>query len=334
MSDVFWILGVMMFGALGGEGARAEEAPCALVTRVGRGVQVIPESGRVMNKVQMDLAIPCGTMILTHDESLWIRLSNQTTVKMGPRSFVEIPRDNVKSYRLYRGVVLLSAPTTLLAQTWSTPNSELDFKGGVTVLQYLPDEKKTFAGCFNRKVEFRNKFNSGAIQELSAGEMSHLAIQEGRVRPAQPMVMHHSSVAGVLSQIGLSSGDQEQIVAVVKQVYEDRSKALVSGIHDWSEFEEEPARGIASVGSTAAVDVREAEFNLKQLKNRLYGSEAEQKMYVPPVFPEREPASLKENFSRALSSDDGEKKRRESAFRAETKRIEREIERLRPDALD
>lgn len=326
---------MLMMGMASGT-ASADEAPCALVTLVGRGIQIIPEKGRVLNQVQLNQGVPCGTMVLTHDEPLWLKLSNQTTIKLGPRSFIEIPRESAKSYKLYRGAALLSAPTTLLPQTWSTPNSELDFKGGVAVIQYLPSEKTTVAGCFNRKVEFRNKFNSSAMQELSAGEMSHLAIQEGRVRPAQPTVMHYASVANVLNQIGLPHEDQEQIVSVVKQVYEDRSKALISGIHEWAELGDEPSRGIASVnaGARHSVDEKEAEFTKNQLRNRLYGTTDEQNKYVPPIFPEREPASLREAGARTPLIEDSEKTKHEKAFRMETKRIEKEIERLNPNAID
>lgn len=336
MNEWKQIIPFVFFIGMGVTSAEAEEAPCAVVTRVGRGIQVIPEKGKVFNKVQIDQAIPCGTMILTHDESLWIKLSNQTVVKLAPKSFIEIPMESRKSYKLYRGAALLSAPTSLLAQTWSTPNSELDFKGGVAVIQYLPDERTSIVGCFNRKVEFRNKFNSNAVQELSAGEMSHLAIQEGRVRPSQPVVMHYGSVMNVLNQMGLPREDQEQIVSVVKQVYEDRSKSLVSGIQEWSDSDEEPSRGPASDGAASkkALDAKEAEFTLNQLRNRIYGTPDEQKRYVPPIFPEREPAALKSKEPQAPSLKDGEKQKQEKAFRAESKRIQKEIERLNPDQFE
>jgi hypothetical protein len=331
-------LHVLIFASalIGAATARAEDSPCGVVTRAGRGIQIIPEKGRVLNKVELDQGVPCGTMILTHEEPLWIKLSNQTTVKLGPRAFMEIPSENGKSYKLYRGAALLSAPASLSIQTWSTPNSELDFRGGVAVLQYLPGEKASIAGCFNRKVEFRNKFNSKAIQELSAGEMSHLAIQEGRVRPAQPSVANHGSVMSVLEQIGLPREDREQIVSVVKQVYEDRSKALVSTIHDWDGSDEEPARGLASVegNKRSAVDEKEAEFTMKQLRNRLYGTEDDQRRFVPPIFHERTPASIEQNAERASSIDDMERKKQEKIFRAETRRVEKAIERFRADDFE
>ncbi len=332
-----WVRSFLVFMfLLGSSPVRAEDAPCAVVTRVGRGVQIIPEKGRVLNKVELDQGVPCGTMILTHDEALWLKLSNQTTVKLGPRSFMEIPSESAQSYKLYRGAALLTAPASLSTQTWSTPNSELDFKGGVAVLQYLPEEKTSIAGCFNRKVDFRNKFNSTAMQELSAGEVSRMAIQEGRVRPAQPTVANHGSVMEVLGQIGLPREDQEQIVSVVKQVYEDRSKALVSTIHDWNGSDEEPSRGLASVDvkKKSAVDEKEAEFTMNQLRNRLYGTKDEQKRYIPPIFPERAPASAGDPGPNDTSIDDSEHKRQDGVFRMEAKRVEKAIERFRTDELE
>jgi len=306
--------------------AKASDSICAVVTKLGRGLQVIPEKGRVQTRLEVDSGIPCGSMVLTHTDPVWIKLSDQTLVKMGPQSFIEVPSQESKSFRMYRGAIMLSAPASLSGKTWSTPNAEVDFKGGVVVLQYLPEEKMSIAGCFNRKVEFRNKFNSKAVQELSAGEMSRLAIQEGRVQPTHPLIMHHSSVGNVLSRLGLNSEEQEQVVAVVKQVYEDRSKSLVSGIQDWSESEG-PARSIASVpqSSKSTIDQKEAQFTMKLLKDRLYGTLEEQEKFVPPPVRTRAPASVLR---------DERKEAAEKRLKSETRRVEKEIDRLDPDSVD
>ena len=317
---------LLWFSGLSVQVANAFEtdAPCAVVTRAGRGVQIIPEKGHVENKIAVDHGVSCGSMIITHADPLWIRLSSMTVVKLGPETFLEIPNSHAKAFRLYRGSVLLTAPASLIAQTWTTPNAELEFKGGVSLLQYVPSEKNTIAGCFNRKVEFRNKFNESAVQELSAGEMSHLAIQEGRVKPARPGVMHHSTVTEVLSQVGVESDEKDQLVAVVKQVFEDRAKSLVSGIETFGEGEGQVNRSIASVPQTSkqVVDPKEAAFTLKLLKDRVYGTEEEQKRFVPaPIQARRAPAS-------AVGITDEVKKAQEQKFKKESKRIEKEIERL------
>jgi hypothetical protein len=305
--------------------AGQEDSVCAVLTRTGRGIQVIPEKGRVMTDLSVDSPIPCGSMVLTHDAPVWIKLSDQTVVKMGPRSFIEVPAENSKNFRMYRGAVMLSAPASLIARTWSTPNSEIDFKGGVVVLQYIPEEKVSIAGCFNRRVEFRNKFNSSATQDLGAGEMSRLAIQEGRVRPTHPAVLHPTSVGNVLASLGLDSTEQEQVVAIVKQVYEDRSKSLVAGIQDWSE-NDGPSRSIASVpmSSKNTIDPKEAELTMKLLKDRLYGTNEEQVKFVPAPAPKRAPASIQ----------DDHKDQKEKKFKTEVRRIEKEIDRVDPESID
>ena len=314
--------GLSAFSAFAGN----EDSVCAVLTRTGRGIQVIPEKGRVMTDLTVDSPIPCGSMVLTHDAPVWIKLSDQTVVKMGPRSFIEVPAEDSRNFRMYRGAVMLSAPASLIARTWSTPNSEIDFKGGVVVLQYIPEERISIAGCFNRRVEFRNKFNSKAVQELSAGEMSRLAIQEGRVQPTHPLVMHHSSVGNVLNRLGLNADEQEQVVAVVKQVYEDRSKSLVSGIQNWSDSEG-PSRSIASVpqSSKSTIDQKEAQFTMKLLKDRLYGTLEEQDKFVPPPTRTRAPASVLR---------DERKDAAEKRLKSETRRVEKEIDRLDPDSVD
>ncbi len=301
------------------------DSVCAVLTKTGRGLQVIPEKGRVMTDLTVDSPIPCGSMVLTHDAPAWLKLSDQTVVKLGPKSFIEIPAEDSRNFRIYRGAIMLSAPASLIARTWSTPNSEIDFKGGVVVLQYIPEERISIAGCFNRRVEFRNKFNSNASQELGAGEMSRLAIQEGRIRPTHPAILHPASVGNVLASLGLDSAEQEQVVAVVKQVYEDRSKSLVADIQDWS-GNEGPSRSIASIpmSSKSTIDPREAELTIKLLKDRLYGTNEEQVRFVPTPAPQRSPASIRDDHK-----DQAKKK-----FKNEVRRVEKEIDRLDPESAE
>jgi len=319
------IAAAMMFMLFTAIPAEASDVPCAVVTRTGKGAQVIPEKGRVESRVSIDQGISCGSMVITHAEPVWIRLSNMTVVKLGPETFVEMADPEMKRLRLYRGSALLAAPAAMTGQVWTTPNAELEFKGGVSVLQYTPADRKTIAGCFNRKVLFRNKFNEAAAIELSAGEMSHLAITEGRVKPSRAGVMHHSSVGELLSQLGLDVAERDQFVAVVKQVYEDRAKSLVSGIETFGEGKGGPERSIASIpqSSKQVVDPKEAAFTMTLLKERIYGSEEEQNRFAPPpVVARRAPASV------SAAPSDEVKKDQEKKFKQESRRIGKEIERL------
>jgi hypothetical protein len=154
--------------------------------------------------------------------------------------------------------------------------------------------------------------------------MSHLAIEEGRVKPAHPGVMHHSAVMEVLSQVGVEQDEKDQLVAVVKQVFEDRSKSLVSGIETFGESEGQANRTIASVpqASKQVIDPKESAFTLKLLKERVYGTEEDQKRFVPaPIQARRAPAS-------AEAVTDDVKKNQELKYKKESKRVEKEIERL------
>jgi hypothetical protein len=317
--------------------AVVEDAPCAVVTKAGRGVQVIPAHGKVITKVVSEQAVSCGAMLITHEDPLWIRLSNQTAVKLGPGTFLEFPGANSKAFKIYRGTAMVSGQPTLVGQIWSTPNAEVDFKGGAAVIQYLAKEKTSIAGCFNRKIQFRNKFNPEGEQVLSAGEMSRLSILDGRTRPAAPTMVQASTVSKVLSQVGLGKEEQEQFAAVAKQVFEDRSKSLVGEISSWGTEEGGPSRSIASVpqSSKGAIDAKEAELTLQMLRNRLYGTREEQARFVPksdedagtPVV--RAPASVK---PKVLS--DPEKIKEQKDFKAESKRVGKAIERLEPDHFD
>jgi hypothetical protein len=274
--------------------ATPDEAPCGVVLKSGKGVQVIPKQGSVQNHLEEAAPISCATMVITHQDPFWIRLSDQTVIKIAPQSFVEIPQTDSKIFRLYRGQVFVSAPPGISVQTWSTPNSESIFGGGIAYFQYEADTRVSTVSCFNREFQFRNKFNENAMTTVHAGEMSHLAIHEASVNPSAPMIMNHASVVLALKNLQMTTSDQDQLVAIVKRVYQAREKSLSSEIEDW---ESEPAavapsRTIASVKGVAkpekAIDPKEAEFVTNMLRAHLYGTNADQKL----VEPARKPASV------------------------------------------
>ena len=312
--------------------AGAAESPCAQIVLAGKGIQVIPIEGAVMTKVKVEDGIACGSMVITHQDPLWIKLSNQTTVKIAPDSFVELAPSMKGVFKLLRGEVLLNSPNRQGGDHWSSPNAEMDFNGGVAWFQYLPKVKKSTAACFNRNLKFFNKFNHEAAQEVRAGEMSSLAIQEARVRPTMPAVMSHHSAEEALKRMSLPAEEVKQLVSVIQQVFEDRGTALASEIEEWEESEVPSgtaSRSIASVPQAGknAVDEKEAEFTMMMLKRKLYGDPKE----VAQVENQRAPASLTQ---KSEPFADIERDTKEKKFRVEVKKIGRQIERISPAEVD
>lgn len=299
-------------------------APCGVVVQVGKAAQIIPAHGKVVNHVSNQAAVECNAMVLTHQDPMWIKLSNQALIKLAPHTFLELPNSKGIHYRVYRGEVLITAPPSGMATMWTTPNAEMEIKGGVAWLQYLTEDRRSTVGVFNRAVVFRNKFNSDAIQKVSTGEMSTLAIRDARVMPSQPAVMSHSRLSEVLAHFSISLNEKNELIAIVKEVYEDRAKALTSDIEEWQSEPAEPlARGIASVPEhRKAVDPKEESFVIKMMKERLYGGGEE------PA--QRAPASK----SKAVTIQDSEFKKIQKKREAETRRVEKQIERLDPDLVD
>ena len=287
---------ILFLGLSCAQGA-IDEQPCAVVVRSGKGVQIIPPQGKVQTHFDSENPVACGSMLITQQETFWVRLSDQTVVKIAPHSFIEMPKANTKVYRVYRGAALVSAPPGIYTQTWSTPNSDSIFKGGVAFIQYSTTDHLTTVGCFNRNFEFKNKFNSDASQIVHAGETSHLMIQDAQVTPTQPAVMSHGSVLETLADLSLPEADHKELVEIVKRVYEDRAKSLASEIEEWEEAPAvgaKPARTIASVKAgkaQKAVNPKEAAFVSAQLRTRLYGSEEDQKT----LEKSRNPASASES---------------------------------------
>lgn len=304
--------------------ATPDEVPCAVVMKTGKGIQVIPPQGRVQTHVKAETPLACGSMVITQSEAFWLRLTDQTVVKISPFAFVEIPKLNSQVYHLYRGSALISAPPGIYTQTWTTPNAESIFKGGIAYIQYATSDKVTTVGCFNRNFEFKNKFNPNANQVVHAGETSHLMIQDAQVTPTQPAVMSHTSVVEALAGLQLPEADHAELVKIVKQVYEDRAKSLASEIEQWEEVPEtlKPERSIASVKGpkpVPAVSAKEADFVTTQLRAHLYGDDEDQKS----LEGERKPAS-----AGAHPLKDLEAAKKQKNLKLETKKLESEIEHL------
>jgi hypothetical protein len=314
--------------------ATPDESPCGIVMKSGKGAQIIPTRGSVQTKFSNEFPVSCSSMVITHQDPFWVRLSDQSVLKVAPQSFVELPKAGSAVFHVYRGQVLVSAPPGIATQTWSTPNSEAIFKGGIAFIQYHPETRVTTVSCFNRDFKFRNKFNEGAETTVHAGEMSHLAIQEASVNPSQPAVMNHNSVNNVLAELKLDPADQTELVAAVKRVYQDREKSLASEIEDFESEPEvkkvEPSRSIASVPvkgvakPVKALDPVEAEFVTRKMHERLYGTDADQKLVEPKTA--RKPASVPVN-----EIADGEKVKEHQVLKQETKRLEKEIGTIRDD---
>jgi len=283
-----------------------KEPPCGVIVKFGIGTQIIPPQGKVQTRFENDQPVACGSMIVTHSDALWIRHSNLTVFKIGAHSFFELGKEKSNAHRLDRGSLLVTAPRGVPMTTLSTPNGEVEFDGGVAWVEYAPDQKETSAAAFSRSFTFRNKFNAEASQDVHAGEISRLAVNQERIVPSQPEVMNPTSVKEALSGFGLAADESQSMQNVVERVFALRAKSLTTDIEDWDEIErsvetdQRSDRQIASVpdGKNVrnAIDPKEAKHTMELLKEHLYGSAADLKMLddddgLTPKASSRSPAS-------------------------------------------
>ncbi len=307
--------------------AVSESKTCGVVEHAEPGTQLIPAKGVVKTKVPAQEAVPCGSMIMTRQGVARVRLEDRTSVQIAPGSFVEFQGGGVRS--LYRGEVLVSGPALNSTVTWTSPNSLVEYRGGVVWLQYQPSDRASALVVFNRKAKFVNRFNRDASREVQAGEISRMVIQQAWIRPSQPEIVSHTVVAPLLVRFGLPADEIKEWVSIVKKIHESRSEALASEIEDWNEATEEtPARSPASVGKSgqSAVDEVEAEFVMGRLRERLFGRPAElarvendrkpASRVVPPVFSDEEYGSQRKRLKN------------------EVKRIGKEIDSIRPESSE
>ncbi len=322
-----WITFFSLFGSISAVHAGNDSKICGLVEHADPGTQLIPAKGVVKTKLPAQEPLPCGAMVMTRQGVARIRLEDRTTVQIAPGTFVEFQGEGIRS--LYRGEVLVSGPALNSTVTWTSPNSIVDYKGGVVWIQYQPSERSSALLVLNRKARFVNRFNRDANREVQAGEISRMIIQQAWVRPSQPEILNHSVVAPLLVRFGLPADEVKEWVSIVKKIHESRSEALASEIEDWNETpDEDQGRHPASVGQSAraAVDVLEAEYVMGRLRERLFGRPSE----VAKVENDRKPAS------RAVPPifSDEEYGVHQKRLKTEVRRIGKEIDSLRPDSSE
>jgi hypothetical protein len=303
--------------------AHASDDPCALVEKFGKATQVIPKKGAVQTRFESQAPVSCGSMIITHGDGFWIRYSNQVMVKIGPHSFYEVGKSVSDVNRVYRGDVLVSGPAGSGDMTFTTPNGEVHFEGGVFTVQYQTESRTTSVASFNRAVDFKNKFNTRAFQKVNVGEISRLTIHDIRVVPTQPVAMSPSSVKEAMVAFDLPDAERDEMVAIVARVFENRAKSLVSELENFKDIPEGKVdnRSPASLGRyQPAVDEKEEEFTMKVLRRRLYNDDQELEKKTA-----RRPASQESRG--AVRIDDSGRKKTELK-KKETDRVLKEISSL------
>lgn len=265
---------------------------CGHVLKGSKNAQLIPVQGKTKTKLDKDEVFACGAMLITHEDAVWLELSDQTKIKLAPNSFFELSKKDSVRHQLYRGEVLVSAPPSIREFELTTPNSVSLFHGGVMLVRYVPSAKETTLASFNRKITFKNKFHKEALQVVNSGEMSRLWIGESRIVPTQPEVMNPHSVAKAVHGFGLPDEEIFELTAIVNRTVDSRSKALVADLESWEDLETEHQadRVPASVPGKGkktgtSIDPKEAEFGITLLKKHLYGDEEDQRMFEESRVP-------------------------------------------------
>lgn len=316
----YWLAMLSLVLATGATASAGDDS-CALVEKFGKATQVIPKKGAVLTRFTGNESIACGSMIITHGDGFWIRYSNQVMVKLAPHTFFEVGKSVGDTHRVYRGEALVSGPSGSGDMIFTTPNGEVHFEGGVFSVKYQTQTRTTSVACFNRSVEFKNKFNTAAYQEVKTGEISRLTIHDIRVVPTQPVAMSPTSVKEGLAGFALPDAEQEEMVAIVSRVYESRAKSLVSDLENFKDIPEtkEDNRSPASLGRyKPAVDEKEEEFTMKVLRRRLYQDDPElekKSARAPASDAGRAPAKI----------DDSKMQKIEQKKKKETDRVLKQI---------
>ncbi len=290
------VLASMIFSSFSQGTKASEEVTCAIMVKAGKGVEAIPPQGKVLTRFKDSHPLACGSMVITHNESAWVRLSSQVNIKIAPNSFIELAKSKEDSHKLYRGNMLVDAPIGTANQVVMTPNGKMVLHGGVVWMEYRSEEKLTSVGSFVAQCKFQNRYHDQAVQTVHAGEISHLAIDNSRIIPSQPELMQTGSVEKLLTQFDVTKDDRDQYLFSIDKSYESKLRSFTAELENWGQKKDEPSRDIASVSGKPsfkdAIDDKEAQHTLKILKERLYGEAADLKKLDEEESSVRAPASV------------------------------------------
>ena len=305
---------------------------CGHFTKGSKNAQVIPLKGKVFTKISNEDALPCGAMVITHEEPVWVEMADLTQFKIAPDSFFEFGRKDVLTHKLYRGVVMVSAPPSIKEFELVTPNSLANFHGGVVLMTYDSKNKESTLASFNRKIEFKNKFHSEAVQVVNAGEMSRLWIGDSKIKPTQPEVLNPRSVVSAFQGIAIPEDELKELKSIAERAEDSRSKALVADLESWEDLERESShpveRTVASMPGKnkkleSSIDPVEANVGLSLLKKHLFGDEQDQKIFEES----RSPAS----FKGAEKLKDTEYQRKKAKENSKVKKVLDDIKNFDPE---
>ena len=268
---------------------------CGHVNKGSKNAQLIPIQGKIKTQLVKDDILSCGSMLITHEDSVWIELSDLTQFKVAPNTFIEFSKKENLRHQLFRGEVMVVAPPSIREFELTTPNSVTLFHGGVMLVRYAPKNKETILASFNRKVTFKNKFHLDAEQVVDAGEMSRLWIGESRIVPSQPELMNPRSVKMAFQPFGLEKDEITELTAVIQRAEVSRSKSLVADLESWEDIEKDNGGSISRSLASVSIEPKEADIGLALLKKHLYGDETDRKMFNDPGSSEdlRNPASIR-----------------------------------------
>lgn len=308
---------------------------CGRIIQGSKHAQMIPLQGKTLTALAKDEILGWGSMVITAKEPVWVELSDQTQIKIAPESFFEFSKPSVQKHKLYRGSVFVSAPPTIKGFELITPNSVVDFHGGVMVVHYQPQNRETVLANFNRKVGFRNRFHEEAEITLNAGEISKLWIGNSNLLPKPAELLNPDSIQVALSGFQIQKEEILELIAVVKRVSESREKTLVADLESWIDLDQQmhsrQDRSIASFSKKgkkedSSIDPKEAEWALGLLKKRLYGDAYGESNDSELKSESRKPASEKAMIQ------DPEYVRKKQQLKEQLRRVYEDIRNFDPES--
>jgi hypothetical protein len=264
---------------------------CGFVLRADESVQVMPPKGKVLRNLKEKAPIPCGSLISTHAGVFWFENSDLVQFKFAPNSFAEIHAEDLVRYTLMRGQVMVEGAPQKKVFYISTPQSEIEFHGGIAWIESIPAEKKTQVASFNRKIWFRNRYNLEAEQEVNVGEMSSLSFNDTRVMPRQPVVMSVPIAHELLSKLKLTDTERADLADAVNRVHESKIKSLAVEMDEWRNIEKPQSEGrslaseakkdkksVSKVLPIEVIQAKEAAFAVDLLRKKMMGEDDDQGM--------------------------------------------------------
>ncbi len=226
-------LGFMSVSAFAAQMASEHSASqtCGVLNHYEGDLRILDASRNFLKESTPGAALRCGSWISTGPaSSTEIRTSGGQEMRLGPQTFLELPKKASDPMVLYRGELLVRTEPVNPGYSVETVNGRVRIEKGMALISYDGASQETRLVTLDRQASLENRFEGSRRVIVRAGEISTLNLKQMRVVPSVPKPVSIASMAPYWKSFKIAETDKDRMLSAMKQVPatdQDRKPASV-----------------------------------------------------------------------------------------------------------